>query len=95
MPEANDLEAFYQAYYASLWAFLARASGDPALAEDLAQEAFLRLLGSRAEHWPWATRRPYLYRIGLNLLRDRQRRDWREAPLEAVAEPAAPAPGLS
>lgn len=74
---------FYQRTVRALWAYLARASGDRALADDLTQEAYLRLLragfaGESEEH-----RRRYLFRIATNLLTDHRRRQRRELPAPA------------
>jgi RNA polymerase sigma-70 factor (ECF subfamily) len=63
-------------------------SGDPAAADDLCQEAFLRLLSSRLPgDADDAYRRNYLYRIATNLLRDRARAFHRRGLLE---EPHSP-----
>src|ERR1700729_416944 len=68
---------FYQRSARPLWAYLARVSGDPALADDLMQEAYVRFLGAGAapslEDGEVASRR-YLFRIATNLLRDHWRR---------------------
>ena len=66
--------AFYERSARSLWAYLARVSGNPALADDLMQEAYLRFLGaSRIADGEVACRR-YLFRIATNLMRDHWRR---------------------
>ena len=75
----SDLFAgFYGRSARPLWAYLARVSGDPALADDLMQESFVRYLcaalpASLAEEGEIAARR-YLFRIATNLLRDHWRR---------------------
>jgi RNA polymerase sigma factor (sigma-70 family) len=74
-PEA--IVAIYDRHVARLVAALAHAGGDRQLAFDLAQETFARALenGHRVRlaqdgsAWPW------LWTVGRNLLRDRQRRD--------------------
>jgi RNA polymerase sigma-70 factor (ECF subfamily) len=44
-PMENDAFAsFYERSARPLWAYLARTSGDPALAEDLMQESYVRFL---------------------------------------------------
>jgi RNA polymerase sigma-70 factor, ECF subfamily len=79
---------FYERTSRPLWAYLARVSANPAVADDLLQESYLRFLC--ATH-PWkdgevACRR-YLFRIATNLLHDHWRRP-RHAPLEDIPEAA-------
>jgi RNA polymerase sigma-70 factor (ECF subfamily) len=72
--DSEAFAAFYQRSAHALWAYLARVCGNPALADDLMQEAYLRFLG--ASHLPdgdVACRR-YLFRIATNLLHDHWRR---------------------
>jgi len=75
--EAMDHEqfaSFYARSARSLWAYLARVSRDPALADDLTQESYVRFLcASHPEDGEVAARR-YLFRIATNLLRDHWRR---------------------
>lgn len=65
-----DLSDVYREHYGSLVRFLYRRIGDPARAEDLAQEAFVRAL----EHKP-ARPKPWLFTVAMNLARDEQRKD--------------------
>lgn len=81
--------AFYERSARSLWAYLARTSGDPALAEDIMQESYVRFLcltdpPSYLAEGEIACRR-YLFRIATNLLRDHWRRP-RAASIEDVPE---------
>src|SRR5215831_9040683 len=82
--------AFYQRTARPLWAYLARVSGNAALADDLLQESYLRFLGAS---YPWADGelacRRYLFRIATNLLRDHWRQP-RSASLEDVPENILP-----
>ena len=73
--DSEAFAAFYRRSARSLWAYLARVSGNPTLADDLMQEAYLRFLGSATvrDDGEVACRR-YLFRIGTNLLRDHWRR---------------------
>ena len=59
--------------------YLARLTGQLDSAEDLAQEAFLRLYRSAAGYREQGRLAPYLFRIATNLLRsqERRRRRWR------------------
>lgn len=78
-----------------VFALAVRMLSDRAEAEDIAQEAMLRLW-KIAPDWEsgQAMVSTWLYRVGLNLCRDRlRRRRGGQTPLEAVAEPADPAPG--
>jgi RNA polymerase sigma-70 factor (ECF subfamily) len=76
--DSDAFAAFYERSSRPLWAYLARVSGDPALADDLMQESFVRYLC--ADHPPShlaggeVAARRYLFRIATNLLRDHWRR---------------------
>jgi RNA polymerase sigma-70 factor, ECF subfamily len=92
-------EASFRAFYAltarPLWAYLARASGDPALAEDLLQETYYRFLRARPDPMSDAHRKNYLYRIATNLLTDHRRRrrgkEFAHLPLSPGADEAVDA----
>jgi RNA polymerase sigma-70 factor (ECF subfamily) len=89
-PMDNDAFAgFYERSARSLWAYLARTSGDPALADDLMQESFVRFLcaprpPSQLAEGEVACRR-YLFRIATNLLRDHWRHP-RPSSIEGTPE---------
>ncbi len=74
--ERAEFEEFYATTAPGLRAYLIRCAGDPPLADDLLQEAYIRLLGSAPEDA--AQRRVYLYRAAANLLLDHYRREQRE-----------------
>jgi RNA polymerase sigma-70 factor, ECF subfamily len=85
----NDVFAgFYQRFARPLWAYLARVSGDPTLADDLMQETYVRFLcadtAPSLEDGEIASRR-YLFRIATNLLRDHWRRPG-AASIEEIPE---------
>jgi len=71
---SDEFAEFYQRSSRPLWAYLARASGDAALADDLMQESFVRFLCADTPGDGEVARRRYLFRIGSNLLRDHWRR---------------------
>ncbi|KAA0256442.1 RNA polymerase sigma factor [Acidobacteria bacterium ACD] len=94
MTSDPGFDDFYRETYPRLWAFLVRTTREPALAQELAQESFVRLLGSRGASLPGGERRAYLFRIAENLARDAGRRRARErtTPFDEAPDPAAPEP---
>ena len=87
--ENEAFAAFYSRSARPLWAYLARSSADPALADDLMQESYVRFLcaaGAPALATDGeAAARLYLFRIATNLLRDHWRRP-RTASIEEIPE---------
>ena len=81
--DGDRFAAFYERSARPLWAYLARASGDPALADDLMQESFIRFLGADAPQDGEVASRRYLFRIASNLLHDYWRRP-RTLPLDEL-----------
>jgi RNA polymerase sigma-70 factor (ECF subfamily) len=99
VPFEMDEEAFrgfYERTARSLRAYLARVTGDRALADDLLQESYYRFLRSRTGYASEAHRRNALFRIATNLIHDSRRRA-RVAPLitDGTALHTATAPGGS
>ncbi len=88
-------EAAFAAFHAravtGLRAYVHRVIGNAADADDVVQEAFLRMLRldlpSDEEQW-----RRYVYRIASNLIVDRWRRGKFEQGIATVQEPVVPAP---
>ncbi|MCG3177694.1 MAG: ECF RNA polymerase sigma factor SigW [Phycisphaerae bacterium] len=74
-PDAFDL--LIERYWKQVYAFLARFTGDAALAEDLTQEAFLQVHLSADRFDPAQKFRPWLFTIAANKARDRMRRSGR------------------
>lgn len=78
-PDARDFEAFFEAHSGQLFGTLCLATGDTVEAEDLMQEAFLKLW----ERWESLGGHPdvagYLYKTAFNLNRNRLRRAARSA----------------
>ena len=82
-----DEETFHALYLATaktLWAYIARLSGRPDVANDLLQETYCRFLTAKLGNVELAEAKPYLFRIATNLLNDRWRKGedttWSEPP---------------
>ena len=86
MDEA-EFSAFYLATWDPLWRYVRRSAIDAAATDDIVQEAFVRLVGTRRD-LAADKARPYVYAIATNLLRDRARSSARERGTES-AEPRA------
>ncbi|MEN8164258.1 MAG: RNA polymerase sigma factor [Acidobacteriota bacterium] len=86
-------EAAFQVFYSQtarrMRAYLLRSLGDPSLADDLMQEAYLRLLRSGLKTEDEGHRKAYLFRIATNLVRDhfRRRRPEYEMPPDLPGDP--------
>lgn len=69
----SAFQELYQRCAPRLRGFLMRLSGDPALADDLAQEAFLRIHRSRGSFEPGAGALPWAFAIARNVFLDHAR----------------------
>ncbi len=69
--DEETFRGFYTRTSGMLWAYLARATSDPAAADDLLQEAYYRLLRTTMTFESDDHRKNYLFRIATNLIRDR------------------------
>lgn len=65
-----DYDALFRRVYPSLFRYLHRLTGDTDAADDMAQEAFVRLLGREL---PEDEARLWLFTVATNLFRDRTR----------------------
>lgn len=75
--QKGDLDAFavlVSRHQDKLWCFIRRFGADPATAEDLVQEVFLRMVKSAGEWQPAAKVSTWLYTIARNLCTDHARR---------------------
>ncbi|HEY0305001.1 MAG TPA: sigma-70 family RNA polymerase sigma factor [Longimicrobiales bacterium] len=66
-----DFDSLFQQLYPSLFRYLHRLTGDSDVADDIAQEAFVRLL---KQSLPEAEVRPWLFTVAMNLVRDHARK---------------------
>jgi RNA polymerase sigma-70 factor (ECF subfamily) len=94
-----DVAALYERHHAELYRYAARFTGDPDLAEDVVQEAFVRL----AERPPRdrSRLRAWLFRVATTVARDALRTARRRQQLAAAhvtrvpAADPAPDPGVA
>lgn len=79
--EDSTFEGIYHETARSLWAYVFRVSGDPAAADDILQETYLRFLRSPPKENGLGHVKSYLFKIATNLARDRFRslRRWKES----------------
>ncbi len=93
----GDIGAFenlFQAHFQAVYNYALNLGGDPALAEDLTQETFIRAHRSLARFGPPWKFRPWLFQIARNLLQDYDRRQHDLPELdEAAALVRDPGPG--
>ena len=88
----EEFRAFYELTSRPVWVYLTRMTGDSRLADDLLQEAYYRLLRTKATFESDDHRRNYLYRIATNLVHDHRRRPRADRePLEDPERQPAPA----
>jgi RNA polymerase sigma-70 factor (ECF subfamily) len=83
--DADAFAGFYERSARPLWAYLARVSGNAALADDLMQESYVRFLTAAAPADGEVAARRYLFRIATNLMRDHWRRQ-RSTPIDEIPE---------
>jgi RNA polymerase sigma-70 factor (ECF subfamily) len=81
--DSDRFAAFYERSARPLWAYLARTSGDAALADDLMQESYVRFLCAGSPCDGEVASRKYLFRIATNLLRDHWRHS-RTIPIDEL-----------
>src|SRR5579872_3143153 len=89
--DEDTFRAFYDRTARSVWSYLARITGDRALADDLLQESYYRFLRAERRFESESHRRNYLFRIATNLAHDRRRRGRHavSVPVPAENEPGA------
>lgn len=93
----GDMAAFetlYARHRGPLFRFILRQSGSHALAEDLFQETWSRIVRARSSYRPSAKFTTYLYRIARNCLIDQYRRAGAQAAV-VVDQPTAAAESVA
>jgi len=81
--ESRAFDELYERYQSPLWAYFFRNTRDAQLAEDLAQETFLKLHARFWDYLPSGRFKGWLFRIAHNLLIDDVRRKSHDALLHA------------
>ncbi len=81
--DEETFHAIYDGTARPLWAYIARLSGRPDVANDLVQETYCRFLSAQLRNMEPAQAKPYLFRIATNLLNDR----WRKGEDAKWSEP--------
>ena len=77
-------DALFERWSGRLLRFLERMVRDPAVAEELVQETFLRVHRARTRYAPDARFSTWLYTIAANAARNELRRPFRRAPHESI-----------
>ena len=90
--DEEAFRAFYDRTSRGLCAYLARVTGDRALADDLMQDAYYRFLRADAPYESESHRRHSLFRIATNLARDAHRRQ-RVRRLTSLGDTDVPSTG--
>jgi RNA polymerase sigma-70 factor, ECF subfamily len=86
-----DFDSVFEQLYPSLFRYLHRLTADGDVAEDIAQEAFVRLL---KQSLPEHEIRPWLFTVAMNLVRDRARKAERRQRLLTTAPTLVTRPSL-
>ncbi len=72
--DAAAFDALFIRHGGKIYNFLLRETGDPALAQDLTQETWLRVIRTKDRFKPGSRFTSWLYTIVFNLLRDERKR---------------------
>ena len=86
---------FYRQQARPLWAYIFRVSGNAADADDIVQEAFIRMFNATLPELTAEEMRRYLFRVASNVVADRWRRSSREAAAAQAGDAAAQHPAVS
>jgi RNA polymerase sigma-70 factor (ECF subfamily) len=85
--EASDASALFETYYDRIYRYVLSLIRDPAEADDLTQETFLRAYRRHDTLHDAGALTTWLYRIATHVCLDRLRQRARRAPLESEAGP--------
>ena len=85
MMDESRFRVFYEVTSKPLLAYILRVTGEKVLADDVFQEAYIRMLQSDVKDLNDAKQKSYLFTTATNLIRDHWRRKKREAQWESEA----------
>ncbi len=88
-------EELYRRHSDSLYRYFLRLGSDPAIAEDLYQEAWSKIIRARESYRPTAKFTTYLYRVAHNCFIDYVRRDKRHRNTTDIEPDEQPSPDRS
>jgi RNA polymerase sigma-70 factor (ECF subfamily) len=77
---------FYRQQARPLWAYVFRVTGNAADADDVVQEAFIRMFNAELPDLTPEEMRKYLFRVASNVVADRWRRSFREPAAAPAGE---------
>jgi len=83
--EESAFAALYQATFPALWAYVAKGVREGTVADDITQEAYVRLLQASTHSLSEQQLKAYLYRIATNLMHDHWRHSGREVQDDEAA----------
>ena len=95
--DAEAFETLYQRHRGGLFRFILRQCGEPAVAEELFQDVWMRVIKARSKYVVTARFTTWLYQVARNRVIDHYRRrslrvvDDVDTDSDGPAEPAAPA----
>ena len=86
--DAGAFETLYSRHKGALYRFILRSVREPAVAEELFQEVWMRVIEARARYEPQARFRTWLFTIAQHRMVDRfRRRGLKLVPLDAGDDP--------
>ena len=93
--ELAALDDLVERFHSDLWGYLLGVTADPVVAEEVLQEAWLRILRGIGRLRESKRLRPWLYSIVRRTFMDRLRLRYKEQRLEPIEEePVSPVPSL-
>ena len=83
--EESAFAALYEATFPALWAYVVKGVEESTVADDITQDAYVRLLVANTSRLDAPQLKAYLYRIATNLMHDH----WRHSERDVLNDEAA------